>query len=159
MTASDDDIRAKTLEVATAYGALLGKGDWDAWTDLWAEDGELTFPYAPAGRQKTYRGKDEIRAYMIAAAGKSVIESRPHFRIFPALDPTVVIVELEAIGRSIATGKTFHQNYVMFFEVKDGKLWRLRERWNVLVNIDAFGDGDRATWASRFGKPDPEAAA
>ena len=157
MTASDDDIRAKTLQVATAYLTLMG--DWDAWTDLWAEDGVLEFPYAPKGRQKAYSGKAEIRDYMIAASGKMAMVAPPRMRMHPALDPGVLSVELTIDGKATATGALFTQSYVMVFEVKDGKLWRLREYWNPLVNIAAFANGDVEAWASKFGKPEPVAAA
>ena len=157
MTASDEDIRALTLKVSTAY--LTTMGDWDAWTALWAEDGELEFPYAPVGRQGVYRGKAEIRDYMMAASGKMAMVGQPRMRLHPALDPTVLSVELTIDGKATATGNVFTQRYVMVFEVKDGKLWRLREYWNPLVNIAAFADGDHNAWAAKFGKPAPEAAA
>jgi ketosteroid isomerase-like protein len=157
MTASDDDIRAKTLQVATAY--LTTMGDWDAWTALWAEDGELEFPYAPVGRQSIYRGQAEIRDYMMAASGKMAMVGPPRMRIHPALDPTILSVELTIDGKATATGALFTQRYVMVFETRDAKLWRLREYWNPLVSIAAFAGGDQAAWASKFGKPAPEAAA
>jgi len=159
MTASDDDIRAQTLKVASDYLILISKGDWDAWIELWAEDGELEFPYAPAGRQKTYRGKAEILDYMIAASGKMEMRAAPTMRMYPALDPTVAIGELGVAGKALATGVSFNQRYVFVFETKDGKLWRYREYWNPLVNIEAFGGGDREAWAPRFGKPEPVAGA
>ena len=159
MTASDDDIRARTLKVATDYLTLIGKGDWDAWTDLWAEDGELEFPYAPPGRQSIYRGKVEIRDYMIAASGKMAMEGAPQMRIHTPVDPNVAIVELTIPGKAVATGISFTQRYVIVFELKGGKLWRFREYWNPLVSIAAFGGGDLDAWASRFGKPAPEATA
>ena len=152
MTASDDDIRARTLQVATAYLTLMG--DWDAWTDLWAEDGVLEFPYAPKGRQKAYSGKAEIREYMIAASGKMTLAAPPRMRMHPALDPCVLSVELTLDGKATATSKLFTQSYVMVFEAKHGKLWRLREYWNPLVNIEAFAGGDLDVWASKFGKPE-----
>jgi hypothetical protein len=138
------------MQVATAYQTLLGK--WDEWIELWAEDGELEFPFAPAGRQSIYRGKAEILAYMKAASGKMKIDGITAMNIIPALDPHRVTVELTVKGMILSTGLPYNQRYVFMFEVKDDKLSRYREYWNPLVSIDAKG-GDRAGWTAEFGSP------
>jgi ketosteroid isomerase-like protein len=138
------------MQVATAYQTLLGK--WDEWIELWADDGELEFPFAPAGRQSIYRGKAEILAYMKAASGKMKIDGITAMKITPALDPHIVTVELTVKGQILSTGLPYNQRYVFMFEVKDGKLSRYREYWNPLISIDAKG-GDRAGWTAEFGSP------
>lgn len=147
---SDDEIRARTMQVATAYQTLLGK--WDEWIELWAEDGELEFPFAPTGRQSIYRGKADILAYMKAASGKMKIDGVTAMNVTPALDPHKITVELTVKGQILSTGLPYNQRYVFMFEVKDGKLSRYREYWNPLVSIDAKG-GDRAGWTAEFGSP------
>ena len=151
---SDDEIRAQTLKIATAYQTLIGRGAWDEWIELWAEDGTLEFPYAPPGRQSIYRGKAEILAYMKAATGKMKIDSIGAMRVHPLLDPHGMTVELAARGSILATGKPYDQKYVFFFEVRNGKIVQYREYWNPLVSIDAH-NGDRAGWTAGFGKPLP----
>ena len=147
---SDEEIRARTMQVATAYQTLLG--NWDEWIELWAEDGVLDFPFAPPGRQRTYRGKDEILRYMKAASGKMKIDGITAMNVIPALDPHKVTVELTVKGQILSTGLPYNQSYVFLFEVKDGKLQNYREYWNPLVSIDAKG-GDRAGWTAEFGNP------
>ena len=56
---SDDETCAATLRLVGAYQSLLGQKRWETWIDLWAEDGVFDFPFAPHGRQRTYRGKAE----------------------------------------------------------------------------------------------------
>jgi ketosteroid isomerase-like protein len=145
---TDEEIRAQTTQIVMAYQTLLGK--WDDWIALWADDGVLDFPFAPAGRQRTYRGKDEILSYMKAASGKMKIDGITAMKITPALDPHVVTVELTVKGQIISTGLPYNQSYVFMFEIKDGKLASYREYWNPLVSIDAKG-GDRAGWTAEFG--------
>jgi ketosteroid isomerase-like protein len=149
---SDDEIRAQTIQLATAYQTLIGRGKWDEWIDLWAEDGVLEFPFAPPGRQGVYRGKDEILAYMKAASGKMKIDGITAMRVQPALDPHGVTVELTVTGTMLKTGKPYDQKYVFFFEVRDGKLAAYREYWNPLISIDA-NNGDRDGWTAAFGTP------
>jgi hypothetical protein len=46
-SSEDDDVRATTLHLVGAYQALLVEKRWDEWIQLWAEDGELCFAFAP----------------------------------------------------------------------------------------------------------------
>ncbi len=150
----DDEIRAQTLQIATAYQTLLAQGKWDDWIELWAEDGTLEFPFAPPGRQSIYRGKAEIVAYMKAASGKMKIDGITAMKVSPLLDAHGVTVELAAKGAMLKTGKPYDQKYVFFFEMQDGKIARYREYWNPLISIDA-NNGDRDGWTAAFGKALP----
>lgn len=151
MSSTDDDARAATLRLVSAYQTLLGQKRWDDWIALWVEDGELDFPFAPEGRQRRYRGRAEILAYMSATPGRVAVDAVDQARLFPMRDPTVAVAELTIRGHAPATGAPYNQSYVLFFETKGGKLWRYREYWNPLVAIDAMGG--RETWASGFGSP------
>jgi len=153
----DDDIRQATLRVVTQYQTLLGLGRWDDWIALWADDGQLDFPFAPAGRQRTYRGREEILRYMRAASGKMVIEGVEGVRLIPAQDPAIAMVELTIRGHAADDGAPYNQSYVLVFETENGLLKRYREYWNPLVSIDAFGG--RETWTAHFGFPADRTAA
>lgn len=152
-----DDIRQATLRLVGQYQALLGQGRWDDWIALWAEDGELDFPFAPAGRQRVYRGRAEILAYMKAASGKMVIDGVEAMRMIPAEDPAVAMVEVSIRGRAAQSGSPYNQSYVLVFETEAGRLKRYREYWNPLVSIDVFGG--REAWTAHFGFPLAEGAA
>ncbi|MGA0601084.1 nuclear transport factor 2 family protein [Caulobacter sp. KR2-114] len=153
----DDHIRQATLHVVAQYQALLSQGRWDEWIGLWAEDGELDFPFAPAGRQRLYRGREAILRYMRAASGKMVIEAVASARLIPAQDPRVAVAELSIRGHAAEGGAPYDQSYVLVFETEDGLLKRYREYWNPLVSIDAFGG--REAWTAHFGFPAADAAA
>jgi uncharacterized protein len=149
---NDDDLRAMTMQIVGAYQALLVEKRWDEWIELWAEDGELCFPFAPLGRKSVYRGHSEIRDYM-SEVGRVVVDSLVTGQLIPMQDPRVAVAEFTVNGHAAESGAPFNQSYVMFFETKGGKIWRYREYWNPLVTIDALGD--RETWTNGFGSPDP----
>jgi hypothetical protein len=153
MPSTEDEgaVREATLRVVRDYQTLLGQKRWDEWSELWAEDGELCFPFAPPGRQSTYRGRAEIRAYM-SAVGRVAVDALESVRLYPMQDPHIAVVELGTKGHATATGAPYDQTYVLFFETKDGKLWRYREYWNPMVSIDALGG--REAWTEGFGSPD-----
>ena len=149
MSADDDALRTRTLQIVAAYQSLLREGRWTEWAARWAEDAILEFPFAPAGRKPAYHGKTEILEYMRSAAGRIAIDSIERMRLFPMQDPEVAAVELAIKGRATTTNRPYNQSYVIFFEVQNGKLWRYREYWNPLVSIEAFGSG----WVSELGAP------
>ena len=101
MTIHDDEKRTGTLQLVGAYQTLLREKRWQEWIDLWADDGELDFPFAPEGRQRTYRGKDEILTYMSGTPGRVVIDAVEKVKVFPMQDPEVAVVELEDLGGSV----------------------------------------------------------
>jgi uncharacterized protein len=151
-SSEDDDVRAATLQLVGAYQTLLIEKRWDEWIELWAEDGELCFPFAPPGRKSVYRGRAEILGYM-REVGRVVVDSLETGRLFAMQDPRTAVAEFTVKGHAPQTGAPYNQSFVLFFETKHGKLWRYREYWNPLVTIDAVGD--RETWIDGFGSPDP----
>jgi len=156
MSSNDDERRAATLKLMSDYQALIGQGRFDEWIELWADDGVLEFPYAPAGRRRTYQGKADILAYMKHATGRVAADSVEQMRISPMLDPGMAVVELSFKGRVLADDAPYNQSLVIFFEVQDGKLRRHREYWNPLATIDAMGG--REKWTEGFGFPEASAA-
>jgi ketosteroid isomerase-like protein len=152
VTAADDDVRAATLQLVGTYQALLVEKRWDEWIELWAEDAQLCFPFAPLGRKSVYRGQAEILAYM-REVSRVVVDSLETGQVLPMQDPNVAVVEFTVRGHAPETSAPFNQTYVLFFETESGKISRYREYWNPLVTIDALGD--RATWTDGFGLPEP----
>jgi len=157
MSSNDDERRAATLKVMSDYQTLLGQRRYDEWVELWADDGVLEFPYAPAGRRRAYQGKADILAYMKRATGRVAMDSVEKMRIFPMLEPDIAVVELSFKGRVLENDAPYNQSLVIFFEVQDGKLQHYREYWNPLITIDAIGDRDK--WTEGFGFPEDELAA
>ena len=156
MSSNDDERRAATLALMGAYQTLAGQRRWDEWIELWDDDGVLEFPFAPAGRRRSYQGKADILAYMQHATGRIAADSVTQMRVFPMQDPDIAVAELSIKGRALATGASYNQSFVIFFEVQDGKLRHHREYWNPLVTIDAVGGRD--VWAKGFGFPEASAA-
>jgi ketosteroid isomerase-like protein len=155
MSSNDDERRAATQALMSAYLGLISQGRYDDWIELWAEDGVLEFPYAPAGRRRAYTGKADILAYMKHATGRVATDGIESMRIFPMQDPDIAVVELSTRGRAIATDAPYNQSFVMFFELKAGKLQRYREYWNPMVTSDAMGG--REAWTEGFGFPEEPA--
>lgn len=145
---TDDELRAQTLELADVFLELLRKPDWDGWIELWADDGVLEFPYAPADVPSRVEGKDAILAYMKDAVTVLKLEPTATRTIFPMLDPQMLVMDAEIRSHLISTGEPYNQRYVKFLEYDDGKLQRCVEYWNPLVSIDAYRS--REAWTAAF---------
>ncbi len=98
----------------SAYQALLGQKRWDEWIELWTEDGELCFPFAPLGRKSVYRGRPEILAYM-SAVGRVALDALDTVRLFPMQDPHIAVAELTIKGHVPATSAPYNQSVSCFY--------------------------------------------
>jgi ketosteroid isomerase-like protein len=149
MSRSDvEATRQRTLDLAGMYQTLLGQGRFDEWIALWHDDAILEFPYVPAGRTSSYRGKEAILAYMKAASGRIATDAVDELRVHEAADPHMLVVELATRGHLVGSGAPYDQRYVCVFELREGLLWRYREYWNPLVSIDAHGGLDE--WLASY---------
>ncbi|MCU1395019.1 MAG: phenazine biosynthesis protein PhzA/PhzB [Ilumatobacteraceae bacterium] len=146
-----DEDREDTQRLVNEYLRLFSEQRWNEWIELWAEDGVLEFPFAPAGRRCRYVGKDEILAYMQPLGGRMQIDQLEYFDVHPMLDSAVYCFEMGFTGHIVETGAAYDQKYISIIETKDGKIWRYREYWNPIVSIDA--NGGREAWTAAFGSP------
>lgn len=160
MSENDEAARAATRKILENYLGQYAAENWDAWIALWAEDGVLEFPYAPAGRKSRYAGKTEILAYMKATAarmaGRIATEGLDYFNIHAMHDPQEVCFEMSVRGRVTATGAPYTQKYISVVQTRDGKITHYREYWNPLASMDAHGG--REVWAAAFGSSDESIA-
>jgi ketosteroid isomerase-like protein len=156
MSLIDDERRVATQTLMGAYMTLLSQRRYEEWIELWADDGIMEYPYAPAGRRRTYHGKADILAYIKHASGRVAADAVEHMRVFPMQDPDIAVLEMTIKGRAITSDTPYNQSFVIFFELRDGKLRRHREYWNPLVTMDAMGG--REAWTSGFGFPEAVAA-
>lgn len=161
MTQDPDTERAAIQQIVQSYLFLYSQQRWNEWIDLWAEDGVLEFPFAPAGRRQRYAGKSDILAYMKAVAvrmeGRIKVEGMEYFRMHPMHDPAQICLEMAVKGRVVETGAPYLQKYISIVETKGGKIALYREYWNPLVSMDA--NGGRDAWAAAFGSPGQDEAA
>lgn len=151
---TDDETRQQTLQVVTDFQTFITQKRMDDWIDLWHDDGVLEFPFAPTGRRPTYRGKADVLAQMNHSMDRVQIDTIRYFKIHPLLEPTQVMVEAGTNARWLSDGGPYNQNYVLYIETLNGKIWRYREYSNSLTLLDAWGGLER--WRTEWGQPDLE---
>lgn len=142
--------RAAFVQMFEAGLASLMRGDVDGWTNMWAEDGKMEFPFGPEGYIKSLDDKTAIREYMREYPEKIRIERLNYLDVYQTLDPGVVVVEFGVDGQALQTGNAYTQRYVAVVSLRDGQITNYRDYWNPLVAIQALG-GNAETLAAAFG--------
>ena len=152
MSQDTENERAAIQHILQSYLYLFSQQRWDEWIDLWADDGVLEFPFAPAERRRRYVGTPDILAYMKPMSGRMKVEELKYFHVHPMLDPAMSCLERGVKGRILETGVPYNQKYISIIETKGGKASRYKEYWNRIVSIDA--NGGRDAWTAAFGSPE-----
>jgi ketosteroid isomerase-like protein len=107
---------------ATIDGTLQDAIDW------YDVEGVHELPFAPPPVPKRIEGREQIRAFMNAAAGKGSVknEKLTDVEVWETADPEVVISEYTVHGRFEATGEPFEMRNVLVLRVRNGKIMLTR---------------------------------
>jgi hypothetical protein len=104
-----------------------------AWVDLWAQDGQMEFPFAPDGWPTRLAGKEAIAAYMRHYPDHIELHDFPDLTIHETTDPETIVVEMRGIGRLVETDSPFDMTYIAVVVIRDGRFASYRDYWNPLA--------------------------
>ena len=108
--------------------------DTETFVSLFAEDGYVEWPYRPKGVPGRVTGRDRIREFLTAQAGRLVsFDEYRDMVVHETTDPEVVIVEYAAHGTVLATGAPLHQTIIAVLRVRDGLVVSYRDYLDPLV--------------------------
>src|SRR6185437_1838784 len=103
-------------EATETVGRMLRAGrelDIETFVELMAPDGYLEWPYRPPGVPARLQGRQEIRAFLTAAATEFIrFDEYRDVVVHETVDPEVIIVEYEAHGTVVPTGAPFRQTVI-----------------------------------------------
>ena len=112
---------------------LLLDKDIPGWVGLWADDGVMEFPFAPAAGPRRLEGREAIAAYMRDYPDHIDLQDFPELRIHETTDPEIIVVEMRGVGRLVETGSAFDMTYIAVVTVRDGRIASYRDYWNPLA--------------------------
>lgn len=104
-----------------------------AWVDLWAEDGQMEFPFAPDGWPTRLADKEAIAAYMRDYPDHIDLHDFPNLMIHETTDPETIVVEMRGVGRLVETDSPFDMTYIAVVVIRDGCFTSYRDYWNPLA--------------------------
>ena len=119
--------------------------DTETFVSLIAPDGHIEWPFRPAGVPDRLEGREKIREFLTAQAGKLVkFEEYRNTVIHETVDPEVVIVEYDAHGTVVPTGAPFHQTIIAVLRIRDGLVVSYRDYLNPLVLAETLASAGNA---------------
>jgi len=135
---TEHDIRMHTDRVMDSMLACMRNNDMRSFTDLFASDCVMDFPFAPPG-YPTLHSRDDVWEYVKDYSSvlriDEVIEHRRHH----TMDPMTAIVEFSARGQALRTGNSYVVNYISVVEVGPDGIRRYSDYWNALAAASAIG--------------------
>ncbi|WP_029900479.1 nuclear transport factor 2 family protein [Nocardia brasiliensis] len=134
-------------EVVDRALSLLLAQDMSGFADLWAREGVLEFPFAPPGYPERLVGRAAIAEYLRDYPSILDLREITSRTVHQSVDPEVVIVEFEAAGRVVATGKPYRMRYVAVITVRYSRIQHYRDYWNPLAAADLLGGAEELTSA------------
>ncbi|MEV4579646.1 nuclear transport factor 2 family protein [Nonomuraea jabiensis] len=132
--------------VEHALDLLLAK-DMRAFAGLWAEAGVIEFPFAPPGYPERVEGRTAVQKYLRDYPDLLDVREITEKVVHQSVDSEVVIVEFEAAGLVVATGKPYRMRYVAVITVRDGEIQRYRDYWNPMAAAEIMGGADELSTA------------
>jgi hypothetical protein len=140
-------------EVADLVRKMVA-GEGVVFADLFAEDGVLTYPFAPPGHPAELRGRDTIRSYFSAMGGarELFVQDGVEATVWETDDPDLVITEITHHGRSNVTGGPYRLSALGFIRVRDGEIVRYDDYMDPIALARLLGrTGDLAAALSTGG--------
>ncbi|MDX8032918.1 nuclear transport factor 2 family protein [Lentzea sp. BCCO 10_0856] len=124
--------------IPKALQLLLDK-DMIGFAGLWAEDGVMEFPFAPPGYPTRLEGRAAIEDYLRDYPKMLDIQSFPKQVVHQSVDPDVAVVEFDAEGVVVPTGKPYRFSYIAVITVRNGEIISYRDYWNPLYVQELAG--------------------
>jgi hypothetical protein len=108
---------------------------------LLADDAVIEEPFAPPGRPRRFRGREEFLAF--AQAGRASLPVRfeecRELAIHDTADPEVIVVEYELAGTVTTTGRRAAAPFIGVLRVRDGQITGWREYQDAIAIAHALG--------------------
>ena len=126
------------VELLRHHVGLVARPTQTGDADIYSENVEMTLMYAPEGHTRTLVGPEKILAFMARIEEFFEIVSRPE----PVITETSTGAVAEYRGDMICkeTGNAYHQDYVAIAEIQDGKIVAVREYYDPIRVLKAFGE-------------------
>lgn len=115
---------------------LLLKKDMAGFAGLWAEDGRMEFPFAPASWPSEVNGREAIHDYLRDYPKLLDVQEIPWRQVHETADPQVIVAEFDAAGKVVATGKSYRWRYIVVITAREGRIVEWRDYWNPLAVED-----------------------
>ncbi|SHE95602.1 nuclear transport factor 2 family protein [Streptoalloteichus hindustanus] len=137
--------------VDEALRLLLAK-DMAGFAGLWAPNGTMEFPFAPAGRPRRLDGAAAVREYLRNYTDHLDVHAVTAQTRHETQNPDVLVVEFTVDGVAVRTGRPYQLSYVAVVEVGAEGIVSYRDYWNPLAAAEALGGLDELVGGTTTGE-------
>ncbi|MGZ0149813.1 nuclear transport factor 2 family protein [Kribbella sp. WER1] len=103
-------------------------GDYNAFADLFAEDGVIELPFAVGGLPTRLEGREAIREFSLRTSDRPIQIIDLHTnQLHHTADPEVVVLELTTNARHTTTGAPFEARCIQVFRIQNGQIKLFRD--------------------------------
>lgn len=121
------------MEIFDRALKLLLDKDMNGFTDLFAVDATVEFPFAEGSSPRSLSGREELRAYLAGYPDLVDIKEFPSVVVHETGDPEVIIAEFTARGVAVRSGRPYEVDYIAVIRVRHGEIVSYRDYWNPLA--------------------------
>ncbi|GAA3613708.1 nuclear transport factor 2 family protein [Kineosporia mesophila] len=122
----------------TQHLRLVSSGQIDEWISLYAVDGIIEFPFAPAGVPTRVQGREALIAHMRGFPQTFDVQF-VDVKFIETVDSRTAVAEYRSTGQAVSTGKPYEQTVISVIRLdKEGLVERFVDYWNPLVAIEAM---------------------
>lgn len=134
--AMTDTVQSFSAALRTALGDRIAV-DASSFLEMFAEDGVMEYPFAPAGMTTRVEGRNALAAHLKELSKSIAFDHIGTITVHPMSDPDAVVLEFEGFGRGVITGEPYEQRYVSIVRMRNGRIVHYRDYWNPLVILRA----------------------
>jgi uncharacterized protein len=137
---ADEALRERNMAVVAECLAALNAWDFEKKRELLDDDAFFEMPYAPPPFRRSYRGKEEILAFLEEVP--ALIESENHHEIWMetlASDPGEIVCTFKSDCEIKPTGTPYRNRYISRWTVRDGKVTYFAEFYDAIALVEAMG--------------------
>lgn len=129
-------------EVAELVRKMVAGRDGIVFSDLFAADGVLEFPFAAPGMPTRFEGRAQIHAFheVHAAGARDLIRmDEVDLVVHETTDPEVVVTEISHHGHAKAIDGPYEFTALAIMRVRDGEIASYRDFMNPVAMAELLG--------------------
>jgi ketosteroid isomerase-like protein len=134
---------SETADLFRAGLKCLTVGDLAGYLDLFSDDIDYEFPFAPAGRPGQVIGRENLREYLEPIFARAVYEDLSNLTVYETDVDGTIVAEMTMVLRFFEGNRVVSGRYVIVVHSADGRIDSYRDYWNPLA-MSAPADATKA---------------
>lgn len=123
---------SETADLFRAGLKRLADNDLAGYLDLFSEDVEYEFPFAPPGRPERVRGRENLRRYLEPLFARADYEGISDLIVYETDVAGTIVAEMTIALRMSDSGRSVSGRYIVVVRAAGGRIVSYRDYWNPL---------------------------